>query len=66
LEPDALSTMADVALIASAVVLSIVCLVCALVVTRLLVPNAQQRARLRAERIERLFCDHGSGEVAGV
>lgn len=66
MEPDARSAMADVALIASIVVLSIVCLVCAMVVTRLLVPNAQQRARLRAERIERLFCDQGSGEVAGV
>lgn len=66
MEPDARSAMADVALIASIVVLSIVCLVCAMVVTRLLVPNAQQRARLRAERIERLFCDQGSGEVVGV
>lgn len=66
MEPDARSAMADVALIASIIVLSIVCLVCAMVVTRLLVPNAQQRARLRAERIERLFCDQGSGEVAGV
>ena len=66
MEPDARSAMADVALIASIIVLSIVCLVCAMVVTRLLVPNAQQRTRLRAERIERLFCDQGSGEVAGV
>jgi len=58
--------MPDVALIVSIVVLSIVCLVCALVVTRLLVPNAQQRARLRAERIERLFSSSGSDDVTGV
>ena len=58
--------MPDVALIVSIVVLSIVCLLCALVVTRLLVRNAQQRARLRAERIERLFSSSGSDDVTGV
>ena len=56
--------MPNVALIAATVLLAVVCLVSARIVLRLLVPNAQQRARLRAERIERLFRDEGSGETA--
>jgi|TARA_Y100000389_G_C17191198_1_gene378935 hypothetical protein len=56
--------MADGALVAAVVLLSVVCLTSACTVLRLLVPDPQQRARLRAERIERLFRDEGASEMA--
>jgi hypothetical protein len=56
--------MADGALVAAVVLLSVVCLASACTVLRLLVPDPQQRARLRAERIERLFRDEGASEMA--
>ena len=56
--------MADGAVIAAVVLLSVVCLTSAYTVLRLLIPDSRQRARLRAERIERLFRDEGTSEVA--
>tara|TARA_B100000902_G_scaffold163167_1_gene158376 strand:+ start:331 stop:507 length:177 start_codon:yes stop_codon:yes gene_type:complete len=56
--------MADGAVIAAVVLLSVVCLTSAYTVLRLLIPDPRQRARLRAERIERLFRDEGTSEVA--
>ena len=56
--------MADGAVIAAVVLLSVVCLTSAYIVLRLLIPDPRQRARLRAERIERLFRDEGTSEVA--
>ena len=57
--------MADApALISAVALLALVCLVSACTAVRLLVPNAQQRARLRAERIERLFRDDAHSEMA--
>jgi hypothetical protein len=56
--------MADGALVAAVVLLSVVCLASACTVLRLLVPDPQQRVRLRAERIERLFRDEGASEMA--
>lgn len=53
------------ALVAAVAVLALACLLSALATLRLLVPNRQQRARLRAERIERLFREEGSSETAG-
>jgi hypothetical protein len=47
----------DAALIAAVVLLAIVCVTSACTILRLLVPDARQRARLRAERVERLFRD---------
>tara|TARA_B100001121_G_scaffold96927_1_gene85759 strand:- start:416 stop:598 length:183 start_codon:yes stop_codon:yes gene_type:complete len=52
------------ALIAAVVLLAIVCVASACTVLRLLVPDPRQRARMRAERIERLFRDEAPGEMA--
>lgn len=54
----------NAALIAAVALVALACLGSAVVALRLLVPDPQQRARLRAERIERLFRDEGPSEVA--
>ena len=54
----------NAALIGAVALLGLVCLASACVVLRLLVPDARQRARMRAERIERLFRDEVPGEMA--
>ena len=53
------------ALVAAVAVLALACLLSALATLRLLVPDRRQRARLRAERIERRFREEGSSETAG-
>ena len=55
----------NAALIGAALLLGLACLASACVALRLLVPDPRQQARLRAERIERLFRDEGAGEGAG-
>ena len=52
------------ALIAAIVLLAVVALVAAVTALRLLLPDARERARMRAERIERLFRDEGASETA--
>lgn len=52
------------ALIAAIALLAVVSLVAAATALRLLLPDAREQARLRAERIEQLFRDEGASEVA--
>lgn len=57
--------MADAASIAVIACLAVVCLASGCIALRMLIPDAQQRARLRSERIERLFRDESASEMAG-
>ena len=50
-------------LIAAIVLLIVVSLIAAVTALRLLLPDARERARLRAERIERLFRDEAVSEA---
>jgi len=52
------------ALIAAIALLAVVSLVAAATALRLLLPDARERARMRAERIERLFRDESPSETA--
>ena len=52
------------ALIASIVLLAVVSLIAAVTALRVLLPDSRERARMRAERIERLFRDESASETA--
>tara|TARA_B100001057_G_scaffold499665_1_gene611193 strand:+ start:2033 stop:2215 length:183 start_codon:yes stop_codon:yes gene_type:complete len=54
----------NAALIVAVVVLALACLLSAVALLQLLVLDRRQQARLRVERIERLFRNEGQSEMA--